>query len=729
MSWRRVAVVWVALLSGGVLACDDGGGAERSDATAGGDADAGSPVDAHVPGPDATPADATVSDGRVGDAGVPVDAASLDAGEDATPPDAGPPLRVAQALECPLVEDPCAPREAEPGVWASYRKDAYFPDEIYDEYTDAPVDGGRFHIALTAAVGGRVTGVFVEGVDAESIYAPQPGETPAMEWLHVWPETLEAGAPFWVTFHSRDPAWDARDVGRLRVATDAGDAFDGTFPVQRTAAPLTYVTFGEDGRLLVHARNDGDAPVTLRTLRFNGVDRADDVCGPRTIEPGGSALWTVPLCARPAPGAAWTVVAGYDGAAPAVGAGRVLPAFFPIHTWNNTSDCPFPGEDAENLQRHREGGLDTLYMHGGTCSENKCDCDPTEVIGAVGAAPDLNVLISSDFGLSLDLEDTTGLAGLMTGDESDGEIYDDETGVPYAALKARKARASWARYPHLPTFNGGKTNGHIGVFAGKADVQGMDVYIGACAPHITAFGTHPPARMPYDYLRNTRENHMPLPTWLWTQGLSPAWNRDASRTRERLHIQPDPAEILVQALSAVAAGAKGLLWFQTNMEEALYRPDRWDAITAANRLVRSVRSHLLVGDPTGGARADHPEVLVEAIHAPDALVVVVVNLAADEAPTDATCLLSSISEDMQPHWVFTSVSPAIEVRVPARLEVEDAFEVHLDGSVSDLALPWQLGGDRAVTFDDVALDHARPVRLFVLGRAGVRAGVEAAATW
>jgi len=43
-------------------------------------------------------------------------------------------------------------------------------------------------------------------------------------------------------------------------------------------------------------------------------------------------------------------------------------------------------------------------------------------------------------------------------------------------------------------------------------VQGIDFYVAACAPHITAWGFGVPLRGAYDYLRNTRDNHMPLPT-------------------------------------------------------------------------------------------------------------------------------------------------------------------------------------------------------------------------
>lgn len=49
-------------------------------------------------------------------------------------------------------------------------------------------------------------------------------------------------------------------------------------------------------------------------------------------------------------------------------------------------------------------------------------------------------------------------------------------------------------------------------------------YVAACAPHIQQFLSPPPLRGSYDYLRLTRNNHMPLPTWLYSQLLDDGWD-------------------------------------------------------------------------------------------------------------------------------------------------------------------------------------------------------------
>ena len=59
-----------------------------------------------------------------------------------------------------------------------------------------------------------------------------------------------------------------------------------------------------------------------------------------------------------------------------------------------------------------------------------------------------------------------------------------------------------------------------------------------------------PLQYPYDYLRNARDNHAPLPTWLYSQLYSGAWG-----------YQADENEIITQIGEVVLAGAKGVtLW-------------------------------------------------------------------------------------------------------------------------------------------------------------------------
>jgi hypothetical protein len=618
--------------------------------------------------------------------------------------------------------DPPPPPEGseEFPIFASYRKDYFFPNEIYDEDTPEPLTGGRIQIAAIAQTSGRVNNVLIDGVEWRVIYEANPTEPPPFEWVHVWPPQAQVGEPIWINFHSRDGKWDASAESSIQVATPNGLAVDGMFPVQQTPVPLTYVTTTDDySRLLIHAQNTDTVPHRVEHLWVNGEDvLAIEASGNfqlpnRELAAGSHALWQVPLSAPLSPGDAWTVVVEYATAPAAVGTGRVIPEFFPIMAWNNTPERPFPSGIAENYQNIRNAGIDTIYINSSTCADGVCD--PYAVINdelanleGFGAFIDYDPFVAPARNFT-DFTDTSGIVAVMTGDESDDRIYDFDTGIPIPALKAQESRRSWLRYPELPTFNGGKTNKLIGSFAGMSDIQGMDFYTAACAPHITAFGQHPPLRATFDYLRNARNNHMPLPTWSYTQGLSPVWNRTPLLGGEEIIVQPDPQEILVQGMMAIAAGAKGLAWFQVNQNEATRAPERWQAITDINRMVGAVRSHLREGDVTGAATAD-ATTLVELIQAPEALIVPVISLDTVSGPTtDLECLLVNSSEDV-PHWTFNTTTPDVTVTIPPGFDVMEVFEVQPQG-IANISYT---DNNQNLLFEDVTLDNDMPVRLLVV---------------
>jgi hypothetical protein len=626
---------------------------------------------------------------------------------------------------CTPSGDACQPGPAVTTLFASYRKDAWLTQ--YGEDTPEPKDGGRLHVAAVAAAGGAVTRVLVDGVDVATIEQANPATPPPFEWAHVWPAAAQAGAPIWVAFHSRDKRWDQKTSATLRIETSQGVAVDGTFPVAATKVPLTYVTTSEDRTtFLIHLQNRDAAPRTVARLLLDGRDVSGLACAAgRRLAPGETALLSVATCAPAEPGRAFTVVVEYQDAVTAVGVGRVVRPFFPVEAWNNTGECPFPSGKAKNHQAFLQAGIDTQYLHGGVC--NACGCDAFTLLDQELPQNGLRALVTDDVMTALAsrvFQTLEGVAGIATGDESDGSIYDETSGVPVAAIKARKSREAWARYPGLPTFNGGKTNRNIGTFAGMADVQGLDVYIGACAPHIAPTPGFPPPRAPHDYLRNTRENHMPLPTWLYAQGLSPAWNKTQPVTNAKIHVQPDPQEILVQAMQVLTAGGKGFLWFQANQDEANRAPARWQAIVASSRMVRGVRHLVREGDPTGRARTSG-KALVEAIRAREAIVVPMVALEPSSSVDDSCFATVFLGESSVPHWVFAAQTFDVSVDVPDDLGIADAFEV-TPTAVVNLAQPPTVAG-RTLTLGSVRVDNTTPVRLYVLARdAAVRARVAAA---
>ncbi len=649
--------------------------------------------------------------------------AAVETASDATPSDDSA-LPLPALATCVTGPAFCTDLPVEDTIAASYRKDAYLPKATYAEYTDTPLTGGRFHVAAVAHASGTVTKVVINGVDVAALEQLHPG----VEWHHVWPRAFVAGEAVWLAFHSRDPAWDIATTGHIRVETTAGVAIDGDFPVQATPVPLTYVTTDAAREtVLIHVHNTDTQPHTMARIVLNGRDvTAGAPCvGESQIAPGQSALWTVRLCAPWQPGAAWTARVDYADAPSAIGVGRVVPPRFAIEAWPNNIDCVSPAAPASGpFKKHFAAGFDTGYWYWGEhgCNFSFADManDPT------GVSAGWQTLVGDDFPADQPdlLHPDAAIAGFLTGDESDAQLWDPKTGENQYAAKAATTELLWKNYPQWPVYNGGMTNGNMGAFAGVTDIQGIDFYIAACAPHVTPFGNAPPVRGAYDYLHNARNNHMPLPTWQYAQGLAGGWNKGGGG-QPVIHSQPSVAEIWSQGIAVMAAGAKGLMWFQTNMPEAEFAPELWQAIADVNWTFRGVRALLREGDLTGQATSTHALVLVDAIRARRAIVVPALDFATDNIVDDVLCLSSFINDNKAPHWLFSSVTTDIAVTVPRDLAVVDVFEVLADRVVD---VPVRVdAATRTVTLPGVALGEARAARVFVLaGDWQVRSEVEQA---
>ncbi len=610
---------------------------------------------------------------------------------------------ISALVACGSIQSSCGTVTVDNGIYASYRKDYFLPSEQYSEPLDDPVDGGRFHIAAISQTDGTVTGVFINDTPVADLLTEL-----SMDWQHVWPEQVEAGKPVWFAFHSRNSSWDSAESGHIRIETDNGIAVNGEFEVRVRPISIGYVTVN-DARdtLLIHVTNTGDEALTISRVFYNGVNLVEEhaICIPsQTLKPGEHALWSAPLCEAPVSGSAWTVVINAENQSPVAAVGRHLNPFFPIEAWQKGGDCALPGVNDTATDFFLAGAIDTFYHYwnGG----DRCDYDNASMFNdTLPARGDVHVLLGDDFPFDNPpleiLTDTSAIAGILTGDESDWSYTTDEGG-PKPENKATRARKVWRAYPELLTYNGAMTNKHIGAFAGMTDIQGIDIYAAGCAPHILAFGDHPPLRAPFDYLRNARNNHMPWPTWLYSQGLG-GWT-----------INPDPQEILVQGFEVVAAGGKGLMWFQAGTELAEEFPDTWQAMSDVNWMIRGVRPLLREGDVTGLASSDD-DTIVEAIRSPEALIVPVITLAANTTPTDQDCLLYGLGQlEDEPHWILTERTISVSVTIQDDMAVNDVFEVFPD-RVDDIPYPVAMDG-RRILLNAIPVSNEIPVRLFVFAR-------------
>ena len=665
-------------------------------------------------GPDAEAPDAAVTaDGAPDASDEPTSDASdePDAGPVEGPPPAGVTLTlpIAATAACAPTDAACDAQPADVAA-GGYRKDFFYPLSRYPEASiPDPVDGGRMHLVATAHASGRVTGVWLDGSTSDALL-----DAGSLDWLHVWPTQVTAGAPVWVAFHSRSASFDARASLDLVVATDAGPAVETTVPYARAAVLLTYVAH-DDARTtaIVHLHNRDAAPHTLTRLVVDGRDVTASACAAHpTLGPGEATVVTVPLCASTRTGAPWSVVAEWADAPPSVAGGRVAPLHFPIETWPVESECPLPGGRDALFDEHRSAGFDTFFLRG-SYSDPACHGLTSDTVIASARTRGFDVFPDEFLPLASGLGEADGVVARLLADEADASVTDGS-----ARRLAETAQALWESNPTAAAYVGGSRHRHGGTFAGVADLQGMDFYVAACAPHVTDFGAHPPLRGAYDYLHATRENQLPLPTWLYSQGLAAGWNRGSGASL--VVRQPDPTELSIQAWSVVAAGGKGLMYFQTDMGLALgaARPT-WDAIAAVNHAVHALAPRLREGDPTVTVRASNDDVIVTGVRARDAVLVVAIDVRSSAGFDDARCLF-----EPSPHWRVDANTPHVTVAWPPELALADAFEVQ-GGAV--VAAPPATRAGREVTFPYLALDAERPVRVLVLASSSAaRAEIAAA---
>ena len=84
-----------------------------------------------------------------------------------------------------------------------FRKDYFYPYEEYREVNlPDPVNGGRFHLVSQAEGNGSVASITINGKQVTFDSGEDP-DSWYVDWLHVYPSSLQEGEPLWVSFHTR----------------------------------------------------------------------------------------------------------------------------------------------------------------------------------------------------------------------------------------------------------------------------------------------------------------------------------------------------------------------------------------------------------------------------------------------------------------------------------------------------------------------------------------------
>lgn len=650
--------------------------------------------------------------------------ALLGCAPDPVPPTSDPTVETLPAIATCALGPACEVGAGDQEVRASYRKDVFYPygpgalagpdafgtteAPAYPEAGLAdPVDGGRVHLIARAAVSGSlvpaeahpVEGLGERGRAAWSITLDGLSLDEALaagriDWVRVVPETFAAGDPIWISLHSEDPGLDTRGTLRVELPTaEGGLAVDAEISLTPTLLPLASVVHDDAlSTVWVHVRNEDDRPHRLDRVYLSGLDVTEQAClALRDVAPGETLTLQVPRCEPAQPGEIWTVTLTWEDAPSSVAGGRVLPAHYPIHTWPSASDCPLPGVNDANFQAHAEAGYDTFFVRSRYDGEGCNDVPTEQAIAASFDAAGAWAMLDEWTPMPVD---TSRVAARLLGDEVDNRSPEDLRANQRFQQLAEETAWMNAQTPEVPTYVGGSRHRTTATTAGVADIQGMDFYAAACAPHITDFGRHPPLRGPYDYLRVTVRNHEPGTTWLYAQGQG-GWSGATT-----------PTDVRLAALSVAAAGAQGLMWFVTSLERAAEHPDTWAAMGEVNLDLRAVRDQLRLGTPSGLASSD-ADALVEAIRVPRGLVLVVAGLASTAGPEELPCALGSYTP-----WVLAEQEVAVDVRIPDDLAVYEVFEV-VDGAAVALTGTAVLTEDRHALLE-VPVGPQAPGRLVVL---------------
>ncbi|HPM76908.1 MAG TPA: PKD domain-containing protein, partial [bacterium] len=164
-----------------------------------------------------------------------------------------------------------------------FRPNHYNP--IIIEPGDKPKHGGVIYGFFIAPDNAAPDTIKVNG----NVYEPQ---TDGLQWCEVVPAQLLAGEIGIVRCHSYDNAFDAGDTVELEVLQGAVSLWQKTAPLPAPTLTPGYITANvQDDEILLHLRNDDDAPWTITGLKVNGADVSDFITVAQpTLAPGETSV-------------------------------------------------------------------------------------------------------------------------------------------------------------------------------------------------------------------------------------------------------------------------------------------------------------------------------------------------------------------------------------------------------------------------------------------------------
>lgn len=506
--------------------------------------------------------------------------------------------------------------------------------------------------------------------------------------------------------------------------------------VDLTPRPLAlshFATAGNGSKAVLHVHSGSTTPTTLTSVLLDGtVSVPIFPASGLEIPPHGHAVFAVELPANQtkATGDVWTVRLEANGVSSGWG-GRIIPERFPIEAWPESSDCPLPPGNASNAAEIKALGIDSVFYSSGSWN-SKCSPTYSDVLGNLTTAPG-NWHVFLDGEGDGERSFNAGLPKSVRAAVVDAVLIGDEvdSGINAKALRSKldESLKCVAATPDLATYQGSATNALVGAFAGITDIQGSDAYAAACAPTQLAALKDLPLTYPYAYLRNARDNTIPLPMWGYAQlfngdkVLAPGPDAGAAGSGGRgprgvagdapptlgWSYQPNNNEIVAQIAQTVLSGSKALMLFQS--EHVILSQVDASPIAQAIASIRTVREALRVGDIAAvGITASSQDVLVETVLTPSTLVLVVLNVKA----SGYSNLLCHV--DVGKHWSFSAQtvgSLSLNLGTAPQMANVTNWREAVGDKLVPLGRASVAGTAGTITFTNVELDDVQVARYFV----------------
>eukprot|EP00051_Salpingoeca_urceolata_P015270 m.197170 g.197170 ORF g.197170 m.197170 type:complete len:630 (+) comp18343_c0_seq3:60-1949(+) len=587
-----------------------------------------------------------------------------------------------------------------------YRKDFYLPYKEYPEYHQPdPVQGGRIHLTALLASAANLQSVTVNGQEARNL--PSGTNLTYFDWAR--PLFDKSTGVFGLTFHSRNTDWFNDDHPQplsIKVVFTNGDCFQGSWTPTTSPVFVSWVTPLNASTWLVHVHNNGSRSEQLQGLAFDGRPAHVFPSLPRSLSPAGHVVLSVLVPAPKRRGQLFSVTA-LTSSRNVSNCGRTPELRFPVEVWPRSSDCALPGINSTTYSELHSHGIDTAFWSSGTFRKCGGGQDLVTYVNS-GQLQKNNFFLWVDKDTAAQVPSTAAdhVPVAFLADENDGELNHNIRDTLATVQKLQASR------PDVLTYQGGKTNRHSGTFAGICDVQGLDFYIGGCAPTIIPVTAALHITASYAYVRNARNNHMPLPAMTYSQLFGGwAW-------------EPSAEEIIAQIGFVLVSGAKGLTLFQSVQDDFDKLRKDWDGsikdvfLSMVNPTVRQV---LRTGDtdalPLISSDTGDPigkiDSLSTVIRNHEYILLVAVN-------TDASGYNNLLCHiDLTRHWKFSD-------HTIKSLRVSATADASFVGILPSHLLEAKHGGlepatnvNLAVTndtleFSDLKFDADLPLRLFVL---------------